>query len=301
MNSPARQDTHTNGVNLPSETHTHRTGHGTQVEQTRAAAEVQAAVYVAQQWPRDVAKALSAMRQSCAQPALAERAFFRYPRGGQNITGPSVFLARELARCWGNIQYGVSELRRDDDYGQSEMQAWAWDVETNARTATVFISPHKRDKKSGPEKVVDMRDVYELNSNNGARRVRECIFNVLPGWYVEEAKTLCSQTIESGGSNGKTLPQRIADSITAFENLGISQDQLETKLGQPSAKWTAHDVAQLGVIYQSVQRGEVTKDDEFPPQRVTADEITNRRTKAPADSELRDDDPDLAGNQEGAS
>ena len=172
----------------------------------------------------------------------------------------------------------------------------AWDVETNARTATVFIVPHKRDKRGGPEKLTDMRDIYELNSNNGARRVRECIFNVLPGWYVEEAKTLCTQTIESGGGNGKTLPQRIADSITAFEHLGITQAQLETKLGQPSAKWTAHDVAQLGVIYQSVQRGEVTKDDEFPPQRVTADEITQRR-KAPADSELRDDDPDLAANE----
>src|SRR5512139_3483261 len=88
-----------------------RIGQATAIEQSRAAAEVEAAVVVAQRVPRVVANAVDQMRQSCQQKRLAERAFYRYPRGGQTVTGASVHLARELARCWGNIQYGISELR----------------------------------------------------------------------------------------------------------------------------------------------------------------------------------------------
>lgn len=257
-----------------------RIGQGTAVEQSRAVAEVQAAIVVAQQCPRDINAAIAEMRQSCQQMFLAERAFFRYSRGSGNITGASVHLARELARCWGNIQYGLVEMRRDDEFGQSEMQAFAWDVEKNSRNSSTFIVPHKRDQKGGPKQLTDMRDIYENNANNGARRVREAIFAILPPWFVEEAKQLCTKTLADGG--GKPLPQRIADAIRAFEGIGVTQDRIETKLGRPSGKWTEHDVAQLLVAFQSIQRGEVTADEEFPLPRVTVDEIAKQATPTPA-------------------
>jgi hypothetical protein len=251
-----------------------RVGQGTAVEQSRAVAEVQAAIIVAQQCPRSIQAALAEMRQSCQQTFLAERAFFRFPRGGQTVSGPSVHLARELARCWGNIQYGLVEMRRDDEYGQSEMQAFAWDVEKNSRNSSTFIVPHMRDQRGGPKKLDDLRDIYENNANNGARRVREAIFAILPPWFVEEAKELCTRTLQDGG--GKPLPQRIADAIRAFEGLGVTADRIETKLGRPSGKWTEHDVAQLSITFKSLQRGEVTVDEEFPQPRVTVDEITRQ-------------------------
>lgn len=257
-----------------------RIGQGTAVEQSRAVAEVQAAIVVAQQVPRDINSAISEMRQSCQQMFLAERAFFRYSRGSGNITGASVHLARELARCWGNIQYGLVEMRRDDDYAQSEMQAFAWDVEKNSRNSSTFIVPHKRDQKGGPKQLTDMRDIYENNANNGARRVREAIFAILPPWFVEEAKQICTKTLADGG--GKPLPQRVADAIRAFEGIGVVQDRIETKLGRPSGKWTEHDVAQLLVAFQSIQRGEVTADEEFPLPRVTVDEIKQQAVPAPS-------------------
>ncbi|MEU1506478.1 hypothetical protein [Kitasatospora sp. NPDC005748] len=248
-----------------------RIGQGTAVEQSRAVAEVQAAIIVAQQCPRNIQAAVAEMRQSCKQQFLAERAFYRYSRGGSAVTGASVHLARELARCWGNIQYGLVEMRRDDEYGQSEMQAFAWDVEKNSRNSSTFIVPHRRDTKDGAKQLTDMRDIYESNANNGARRVREAIFAILPPWFVEEAKALCTQTLKNGG--GRPLAQRIADAIRAFDGIGISVDQLEQKLGRPSEKWTEHDAAQLHVVFQSIQRGEVRADEEFPAPRVTAEEI----------------------------
>src|SRR5438128_2491865 len=75
----------------------------TAVEQARAVAEVQAAIVVAQQVPRDKDRALAEMRDSCSRMALANRAFYEVKNRGN---GPSVHLARELARTWGNPGYG---------------------------------------------------------------------------------------------------------------------------------------------------------------------------------------------------
>lgn len=238
----------------------------TAVEQSRAVAEVQAAVVVAQKRPRDVHRAMAEMRTVCGIPALAERAFFRYSRGGGQITGPSVHLARELARCWGNIDYGVKELDRDDDRGHSEMLAFAWDLETNARSEVTFIVPHFRDVKGGPKRLTEMRDIYENNANNAARRLRETIFSVLPVWFTEEAKEICAHTIEHGG--GKPLVQQVADCIAAFEGIGIGRAQLERKVGMVSAQWVGQDVATLRVVFTSIKRGEIDRDEEFPRQTV---------------------------------
>jgi hypothetical protein len=249
-----------------------RLGQATAVEQSRAVAEVEAAIVVAMRHPRNVPAAIEAMRETCRRKELADRAFFRYSRGGSPVTGPTVHLARELARVWGNIQYGLSELRRDDEYGQSEMLAFAWDVQTNARCSSVIINPHRG--YTGGRELTELRDIYENNANVGSRRVREAIFAVLPAWFTEEAKDICAKTIADGG--GVPLPQRIANAIEVFGNLGITIPQLEAKLGLPTARWTDQDVAQLRVIRQSLLRGEISKDDEFPAaqQRVTADEIT---------------------------
>ncbi|MDL4812730.1 hypothetical protein [Actinomadura opuntiae] len=257
-----------------------RIGQGTVVEQSRAAAEVLAAVQVAQQFPRDIQRAKAQMRDSCAQERLAERAFYRYRRGGSAITGPTVHLARELARCWGHVQHGLIELRRDDEYHQSEMQAFAWDVQENTRVASTFIVPHIRDTQDGPVALTDMRDIYENNTNQGSRRVREMILAVLPPWFVEEAKDLCQATLREGG--GLPLAQRIANCISKFADVGVSLDQLEAKQGRPNGRWTEFDTAQLAIIWRSLERREITVEDEFPPVVTTAEEIIAARTPKPA-------------------
>ncbi|HEX7133137.1 MAG TPA: hypothetical protein VF228_11205 [Iamia sp.] len=245
-------------------------GQATFVEQSRAVAEVQAAVLVAQSVPRNIAAVRDAMRQSCGMTAFAERAFYRYPRGGQTVTGGSVYLARELARCWGNIQYDVGELRRDDRAAESEMRAWAWDVQTNARSSLTFIVPHKRDRTGGPVVLSDMRDIYENNANMGARRLREAIFSILPVWFTEEAKDLCQATIRRG--DGTPLADRISAAIAAFDQIGVTQTRLEQKLGRASDRWNEYDIAQLLVTHRSIERREIAIDDEFPPPKVTASE-----------------------------
>ncbi len=246
----------------------HAASQTTQIEQARAIAEVQAAVVVAQQCPRDMARAETEMRDACGRLALANRAFYRVPNRG---SGPSVNLARELARIFGNVQYGVHELRRDDRAGVSEIQAFAWDVQTNTRSTRTFQVPHQRMVKGERKPLVDLGDVYLNNQNIGARAVRECIYTVLPTWFVEEAESVCRTTLRDG--DGKPLKDRVEDAIRLFAEKGIKQTQLEEKLGRKRGQWDGGDIAALQVLYMSMQRGEVSIDEEFSQHRVSADDF----------------------------
>jgi hypothetical protein len=251
-----------------------RVGQSTAVEQSRAVAEVQAAIYVARQFPRDVGRSRSSMQAACGSMALAEKAFYRFPRAGGAVEGSTIHLAKTLAQAWGNIQYGVSEMRRDDQYRQSEMQAWAWDVEANTRHVLTFVVPHAKFAKGKVEALIDLRDIYENNANNGARRLREAIFAVIPDFFIDEAEELCRETLAKG--DGKPLPERIDGAVKVFQQLGINPDRLEQKLGRPREQWNGADIAQLLITHKSIQRREIAVDEAFPQARITGAEITGK-------------------------
>ncbi|MFX4223580.1 MAG: hypothetical protein ACMVO3_22910 [Thalassobaculum sp.] len=261
MNQP--QTTSQQLAMRPAQAGGHIASQATQIEQSRAIAQVQGALVVAQQRPRDTILALSRMQEACDNYRLAERAFFRFKRGGQQVSGESIHLAVELARCWGNIDYGISELRRDDVAHESEMMAYAWDLETNARSQMTFIVPHKRDTQGGAKMLTDMRDIYENNANMGARRVRECIFRVLPRSYVDEAAEICANRLEKG-AEGLALPERREKMLEAFHSIGVSREQIERKTGQSAGNLGAFMLGQLAVVFSSIKRGEVAVADEFP-------------------------------------
>ena len=243
------------------------------VEQSRAVAEVQAAVVVAQQVPRDIRRAEAEMRDTCGRTAVAERAFYSVPNRG---SGPSVHLARELARIYGNVQYGVHELRRDDDAGESEIIAYAWDVQANVRSSRTFIVPHARMAGKQRRQLTDLGDVYLNNQNVGARAVRECIFTVLPDWYIEAAKEQCHKTLQEG--DGKPLPERIAGMVSAFRGVDVTEAMLAAKLGKKRGQWDAGDVAAMTVVYTSIQRRETSVADEFAADPVGLDELIDPAT-----------------------
>ncbi len=249
----------------------------TAVEQARAVAEVQAAIVVAQQCPRDMRRAWAEMRAACGRLALAQRAFYSVPNRGQ---GPSVHLARELARIWGNLDYGVKELRRDDFAHESEIQAYAWDQQTNVRSTRSMMVPHAKMARGERKALTDLGDVYLNNQNIGARAVRECVFTVLPADFVAEAQEICRVTLEKG--DGQPLDKRIASMVDMFAGIGVTVGQIETRVGRARGQWSPVDLADLAVIFSSIRRGEVSASDEFPAPKVTPDEIAGAVTPAAA-------------------
>jgi hypothetical protein len=230
------------------------------------------------------------MQIACSSMALARKAFWAVPNRGQ---GSSVHLARALSQLYGNFQDGIHELRRDDDKGESELQAFAWDVERNGRTTRTFIVPHARMKGRQRVALDDLGDIYNNNANVGARALRECIFNRIPLWLREEAEDLCRQTLERG--DGRTVPQRADDAVEAFARFHVKEQQLVERIGRKRSEWTPQDLAVLEVIWRSIDQGETTADEQFPPPRVTAEEIRRQRPirqqRIPTEPEPEGDQP----------
>lgn len=255
----------------------------TAVEQARAVAEVMAAVRVAQEFPRDVPRAVSRMRQACGQKALADRAFYSLPRAGGRVEGSTVHLARELASCWGNVDYGIREMRRDDTEGVSEMQAWAWDQETNVRSSRSFVVPHAIMSGKGADKkrkaLTDLGDIANNNNSVAARAVRETIFTILPVWYVTEAEDIANGTLNGAGGE-QPFEAQVADLLGSFhQKLGVSRSQLEAYLALPVADWSPQTLGALRVLGGELARGEKRVEDEFgtadasPSRAVTPEDI----------------------------
>lgn len=276
-----------------------RLGQATAVEQSRAQAEVVMSVELALRAPRDPSRALAAMREVTDLYRMSERAFWSYRRSGSNLTGSTIHLLRELARVWGNVSYGIAELDRDDAHGQSQMIAFAWDLETNVRASTAFIVPHVRDTKDGAKPITDIRDVYENNANMGARRVREQIAAVLPRWFVDEAEARCRATLAAGPDKGATpLPVRITAAVEAFESgYRVRREQLVEHVGRPVAEWSPVDLANVGILYRSLQNGEARVDDVFSPDVLVAGAI--REQAAASKARRRSPSLDAAARRDG--
>jgi hypothetical protein len=251
-----------------------RIGQQTAVEQARAVAQVAAQIQVAQAFPRDLTRIRQQVAEACSHYELARTAFYAVENRGQGL---SVHLARELAVIWGNLEYGVHELRRDDAAGESEVQAFAWDCERNSRATRTFVNPHARMKKvSGKQTripLIDLQDIYLSNQNVGARAMRETIFAVLPRWLIDDAERRCRDTL--GRGPGKPFDERRRDAVAWFDRQRVTLRQLEQRVGRSLEEWTPEDLATLEVIATSIGRGETTAAEQFDPaeQRVSVDEL----------------------------
>src|SRR6185295_15732166 len=67
---------------------------------SRQAQEVQAAMVMAKQFPRDEIRAWDRIMKACERPKLAEESQYSFPKGGANVSGPSIRLAEVLAQNW---------------------------------------------------------------------------------------------------------------------------------------------------------------------------------------------------------
>ena len=219
-------------------------------DQQRAIAEVQAAMMIARMNPRDQVAAMDRILNSCSRVGLADAAVYTYARGGTDISGPSIRLAEAMAQSWGNLQFGIREL--DQRAGESTVQAYAWDVETNARREVTFQVKHVRHTKKGQYKLEDPRDIYELVANNGARRLRACILAVIPGDVTEAAVAQCELTMKT---KADVSPEAMQKMVTAFEAFKVTREQIEARIQRRLDAIQPAQVVSLKKIYASLRDG----------------------------------------------
>lgn len=240
----------------------HQPASGSMVEvaASRQAQEVQAAMIIAKRFPRNHIDAHARIMKACKRLALAEQAMYSYPKGGKRITGPSIRLAEELARSWGNIDFGVVEMDQRD--GESDVMAYCWDLETNTRQTKVFTVKHERHTNERTYALTDPREIYEMVANQGARRLRACILGIVPGDVTDEAVSACEATLKEGG--GKPIAARTKAMAAAYDGMGVSREALEAKLGHKLEVTTETELVTLRQTYQGIRDGMQSVEAAFP-------------------------------------
>lgn len=249
---------------------------------SRQAQEVQAAMIVAKRFPRDERESNDRILRACTRRSLAEAAIYEYSRGGTTVTGPSIRLAECVAQSWGNIDFGYVELEQKG--GESQVMAYAWDLETNTRQTKVFTVPHKRHTKNGDYPLTDPRDIYEMVANQASRRVRSCILAIIPGDVIDSAVKQCELTLKAGSN--VPLEDRIKDMVAKFAEYEVTPEQLRAFIGKNVEAFSEADVVRLGKVYRSLKDGIVGND-----------YFLNRMKEAPAEAPQPQAEPAPAAAQ----
>lgn len=242
---------------------------GALIETSRAITEAQGKLMLAKQFKRNYTDCYSMAIQACQRKGFAEKAFFSYPRGGQTVTGVTIRFAEEMARCYGNIDYGIKELSQTEE--KSEMMAYAWDLETNTVSTQNFTVQHLRETKAGNQKLTSQRDIYEKNANDGARRLRSRILAILPPDLIEDCIAECKKTL--AGSNDKPISDKIKAMVVYFQKLGVSKEMLEKRLKHTVESITPDELIEYQGIYNGLKSKETTVSDWFE-QPKTANQMT---------------------------
>lgn len=221
--------------------------------------EIQATVILAKRFPRNEDEAYAKIIKSCKRPTFAQDTEYSFPRGGKSVTGPSIYLAREFARLWGNIRHGCDIVA--DDAEKRTIRAWAWDVETNTKVSSDVTFEkliQRKNKNTGTTNWIkpDERDLRELTNKHAAISKRNCLLELLPSDMVEDAckqarQTLKNQAAEDPDAQRKTI-------INAFSDLNVPIASLETYLGHPLAQCSPEELVNLRSIYKSIKDGNST-------------------------------------------
>lgn len=229
----------------------------TEIEVERAVAEAKIAMLVAKQLPRDENLAFERLLKSCLRPSFAEKAVWKISNRGQ---GGGVRLAEEIARVWGNLKHGYIEHSHDN--GQSVVEGFAWDLETNTYALQRLVIEHVRFSNSGGKtELTNPDDVRGAIAKTASKMVRNCIFALIPADIKEQAVDACFNTNKKAISDwGKELKEIIE---IFSERYGVTAAQIEHLLGKRVTEMNLDDVADLKLLRESLKSGEARVGDVF--------------------------------------
>lgn len=258
---------------------------------TREQAEVQAAFVIAQKIPRREAEVFVECLKAFDRPSLAEKAEYSFPRGGKTIKGPSVDLARECARLWGNLDFGHRVVTTDGD--EVTIEGYCIDLQKNTRRA--FQDKFKRkiqrkNKETGLTEWIepDERDFRELCNRRGAIVMRNAILATLPSDLIEDCCLRADDTARAAvkGELKQSREEAIRRLVLAFDKLSVTAAMLVKRLKHPLEEINEEELVELRQIWKSIYDGNSRRADHFEfagepqAQSSTQVDIKERLAKA---------------------
>lgn len=225
--------------------------------------EIQSAIISAKRFPRNEIAAETAILKSCERPGFAELVQYRFKRGKSYVEGPSVTLAREMAKKWGNIKSSVRVIDMTKDY--VHIKAVAHDLETNA----IFDAEDRFDRliqrrvfENGKETTKwiapDERDLRELINRRGALAIRNCLLQIIPADITDKARDIARETLRKLDHTALKTSREdtIKNLARSFDKIGVSVANLEEWLSHPLQQITEDELGELRGIRAAIKDGQ---------------------------------------------
>jgi hypothetical protein len=191
--------------------------------------------------------------------------YYRFPvktKGGATdyIEGPSIKLANDLARIYGNcdIETFVTDL------GDSWLiYARFTDYESGFSLTRPFQQrKSQRGMRTGDERALDI--AFQIGASKAIRNVVVNSLQTFADFAFEEARNAFVDKI------GKSLESYRIRTLEGLANKQIEVARVERVIGRAAKEWTAPDLARVIAMMRSIADGMTTIDETFPQLGTSA-------------------------------
>jgi hypothetical protein len=242
-------------------------------------AEIDLQIATAKNYPRSLAQfQKSAMEMVTYSREAAEKMYYKLPRAGKIIEGPSVRLAEIIGQNWRNCRIGARVLGNDDKTVTS--QGVFHDLETNV--AISFEIKRRITRKDGTRYDDDMISV--TGAAAAAIAFRNAVLKGIPKVFWQP---LYDKALETARGDDKDLAPRRKAAIAEFEKMGVPEAALLKTLGVTGiSKIGADELLTLRGIYNAIKEGTTTAIEVFEMGKIKPTVETSPSPTQKADDPL---------------
>lgn len=218
--------------------------------------------------PRELSVCLRRLTEFVTHNAAAAAAcIYSLPRGGKQVTGPSVRFAEMVVAAWGSLEVKTTIVSIDGDAVVISGRAHDLEVNSVVELDTRRLVQKKRGAVKADE---DMRQLAVASGTSIA--FRNAVLRIVPRALLEDALAAARNA-----STGKgTMVQKRQACFGLWAEAGATGDQVLAAIGRSGvADVTLDDLIYLRGLLTSVQTGAVTLTDAMRPQDER--EATRRR------------------------
>lgn len=239
-------------------------------------AQVDTQVSTAHAYPRNITKAVgNAIAIVTMDKETAALCTYSVPRGGKNITGPSVHLAKILAQTWGNMRVEAKIVAIEAK--QVVSNSVAWDLESNL--AVKMEVRRSITNRNGDRFNDDLITVTGNAANSIA--LRNSVFAVIPRAVVDKVYKAAKQAITGDVSDKNKLIAERKKVIDGMKDaFTITDKEILGALGKAAIEYIdADDLVVLIGIRTAIKDGDTTVDLAFKQQTIAADKKESQKEK----------------------
>lgn len=227
-------------------------------------AEIDMQIATAKKYPRQLSTVKRDMLTfATLDQETAMQCFYKVPRGGKMIEGPSIRLAEIAVTCFQNMRVSTKILavNTNQDDPHAILEAMAFDVQNNT---AIRMESRRRITKKRNKDAPDEDDINVAVKAGSAIAFRDAVFKVVPKALVNNVMGAAKKTAIG---DAKTLIERRDKAVEAFTKMGVRKERVFARIERKNIEDVSlEDLETLIGLYTAIKDGQISVDEAFPTE-----------------------------------